>query len=307
MIQCKICNRDFKNLAGLGSHINRIHNISKKDYYLQYINNVIPNCKNCGKPTNFYNLGYGFSIYCSCKCANSDSEKLLRWKLNTIEKYGVENTTQLESVKEKMAKTNLIKYGKITNLITDEQKIDTQQKLLLKYGVTVPAKSEIIRKRMENSTLKRFGVTNYSKTNEHKKRMIEFNKTHKYNHNKSLYVYNNLYFDSSWELAYYMWLVDNNIDFEYKPDVSFEYEYNEKTHKYYPDFLVNDEYVEIKGEQFFDKDGNYRNPYDNNKNERAYKKYQCMIKNDVKIIRYNEILQILNKYGKKYLKQFKCK
>ena len=34
------------------------------------------------------------------------------------------------------------------------------------------------------------------------------------------YCYNNVMFDSSWELAYYIWLKDNNINFEYKGFVS---------------------------------------------------------------------------------------
>ena len=39
------------------------------------------------------------------------------------------------------------------------------------------------------------------------------------------YIYDNLRFDSSWEIAYYIWLKDHNIEFEYQPDISFEYEY----------------------------------------------------------------------------------
>ena len=31
------------------------------------------------------------------------------------------------------------------------------------------------------------------------------------------YKYNDLKFDSSWELAYYIWLKDNNIQFTYQP------------------------------------------------------------------------------------------
>ena len=75
------------------------------------------------------------------------------------------------------------------------------------------------------------------------------------------YLYNNINFDSSWELAYYIWLTDNNIEFEYQPNISFEYMVNGKIHKYFPDFLINDEYIEIKGNQFFDKDNNLINPY----------------------------------------------
>ena len=86
MIQCKICDKNFINLAGLGSHITQIYEISKSDYYLKYINNKIPECENCGKIINFINLNKGFARFCSCKCANSNSNKILQWKLNNIKK-----------------------------------------------------------------------------------------------------------------------------------------------------------------------------------------------------------------------------
>ena len=79
-------------------------------------------------------------------------------------------------------------------------------------------------------------------------------KTHK------KYIYNNIKFDSSWELAYYIWLKDHNINFEYHT-VILEYKVNDTTHFYYPDFKVNNELQEIKGTHFFDKDGQLIDPY----------------------------------------------
>ena len=65
----------------------------------------------------------------------------------------------------------------------------------------------------------------------------------------------------------YIWLKDNNISFEYQPCSSFEYSCNEIVHKYIPDFMVEGQYVELKGLQFFeDKDPSKKmiNPYDHN-------------------------------------------
>ena len=79
------------------------------------------------------------------------------------------------------------------------------------------------------------------------------------------YFYVCFHFDSFPEIAYYVWLKDNNISFEYQPDVSFEYLCNEIVHKYIPDFMVEGQYVELKGLQFFeDKDPSKKmiNPYD---------------------------------------------
>jgi len=303
-IYCKICNKKFVNYAGLGSHVTTMHNISKSEYYLKYINSEIPMCETCGNKTSFINLNKGFSRFCSCKCANSNKNKILNWKLNNIKKYGVDNTAKLENVIEKTKQTCLEKYGYSTILITPEQKQKTKEKLLEEYNVDSPVKSEIIRNKMKNTCIERYGFTSYSKTEKFKQNMSDFNRTHKFKRT-SKYYYDDCYFDSSWELAYYIWLTDNNINFEYHPDIYFEYEYNNKIYRYYPDFLINNELYEIKGDQFFDNNNNYINPFNNKNNTKVSLKYQCMIKNNIKILRYKDISFILNKYGKKYLKQFK--
>ena len=121
-----------------------------------------------------------------------------------------------------------------------------------------------------------------------------------------MYTFNNIKFDSSWELAYYIWLKDHNIDFEYQPNMPIEYKVNNLIKYYYPDFLINNQFYEIKGNQFFNENNQLINPFNNTLD---IEKYQCMIDNNVKILREKDIIPILDyineKYGKNYLKQFK--
>lgn len=58
--------------------------------------------------------------------------------------------------------------------------------------------------------------------------------------------YNGYYCDSSWELAFLIYNLDvgNEVIREEKP---FKYIFNNKEHHYYPDFIVNGVYYEIKG------------------------------------------------------------
>lgn len=60
--------------------------------------------------------------------------------------------------------------------------------------------------------------------------------------------YNGIYFMSTWELAYYLYQVDNGQIIHRCYD-RFEYLYNGSHHFYTPDFIVNGQYIEIKGRE----------------------------------------------------------
>jgi hypothetical protein len=53
-------------------------------------------------------------------------------------------------------------------------------------------------------------------------------------------------YQSSWELAWIIYHLDNHLDFIRCSDY-FLYEYQGKVLKYYPDFFINNTYIEIKG------------------------------------------------------------
>ena len=58
-------------------------------------------------------------------------------------------------------------------------------------------------------------------------------------------TYKGLHCDSSWELAYAIYCLDHDIIIERNTD-GFEYTYNNQQHIYYPDFIVDGKYIEIK-------------------------------------------------------------
>lgn len=100
-------------------------------------------------------------------------------------------------------------------------------------------------------------------------------------------MYDGLAFDSSWELKYYKWLKKNNIDFVFHPDIKFTYEIAGQEKFYKPDFKVGEDFIEIKGDHFFE-DKNPSNkmicPWDRSKDAIYEAKHQCMIRNNVKIL-----------------------
>jgi hypothetical protein len=73
---------------------------------------------------------------------------------------------------------------------------------------------------------------------------------------------------------------------------------------YYPDFIVNGKYVEIKGLQFFenkDPNGKLINPYDRSEDGKYEAKQQCMKNNNVEVITETSkyIEYTISKYGRK--------
>ena len=172
-----------------------------------------------------------------------------------MKKYGVEYTLQLD---------------------------DYKSRLLEKY------RSEMYRK---------YGVWHFSQTPEFHK------KAHKRYTNPK---YPNMMFDSSWEFKVYDFLIENHIQFEYQPEISIPYEYDDRTWTYHPDFLINGKIYEVKGDNFFrinektGKEEMYSPWRDDDTSDEEYEwqcgkaeaKHQCMIANNVVILRKRDIKNI---------------
>ena len=62
--------------------------------------------------------------------------------------------------------------------------------------------------------------------------------------------YKNVWCDSTWELAWVIYHIDNKIEFIRNTE-GFSYEYEGKIHKYYPDFICDGVYFEIKGRRSY--------------------------------------------------------
>lgn len=171
------------------------------------------------------------------------------------------------------------------------------------------------RKKAFETTFKHFGVKNgfqtktsievRNKFNEERRKSGKIRTYFKHTY----YFYDGLNFDSSPEVAYYIWLKDNKINFEYEPkNPKFYYYENDKRCRYFPDFIVEGKIIEIKGDHFFDKDGN---PFCIYNNKSWKDKYEFMKSLGVIILKskeYNKYIEYVNKtYGQNYILQFKKK
>ena len=199
----------------------------------------------------------------------------------SLEKYGVNHFTQTKEYKEHLRNVMKEKYGVEHALQVDKFKQKAKETCKERYGVEYASQSEIIKDKMKQTTIERYGVENYSQTTEwsHKK--------------QKRIIYKDISFDSSWELEVFKYCEENNINCIYQPNITFDYEFDGMIHKYHPDFLINNKLYEVKGNQFFDGDKMIC-PYDRDeyKDGLAEAKHQCMIKNNVTILRGEDIKKL---------------
>lgn len=102
--------------------------------------------------------------------------------------------------------------------------------------------------------------------------------------------YKGYWCDSSWELAWVIYNLDHGIQFV-RNKKSFEYTFENRIFKYYPDFIINNTYYEIKG--------------------RLDEKYETKIQNfpfELKILFKSDLAPVFEyvhkKYGKDFLKLY---
>ncbi len=232
-------------------------------------------------------------------------------KNHMLEVYGVDNISKTNECKEKIKKTCLKKYGVEYSFQSENNKTKSKKTFIEKYGVDHPMKNqEIVDKVTKKNKLNREAAAEKAKQTclakygvEHQMQNIDIQ-----NSIKKKYIYMGTAFDSSWELAFWIFNIDkgNNIK---RCNKSFEYFYNNKKHTYTPDFEINGKLYEIKGLQFFEiKDASRRmiNPYDRSQDGLFEAKHQCALQNNVIFITdcKEYIDYVNNTYTKDFLNLF---
>lgn len=263
METCKICNEQFKNLKALSAHFNLKHCISAKNYYDKYLlKEGEGKCAVCGNQTTYRNLGVGYLNNCSVDCRNLNKNikrdywkgkkqtkktidkrikntnqkiKQKNWEDSIFKKYGVNNPTKLDLVKNKIS---------LAHKGVKKERDDEWQK-------------NIIEAKRRNGTLKH--------TDETKRKIINsLNEHHKLNLDREKYIttsnsvrhlngwYNGLYFKSSLELSFLV----NNSEIKFTSceikKYSVKYLVNGKNKTYYPDYTDGEFIYEVKPTSLLD-------------------------------------------------------
>lgn len=250
------------------------YNTLKSDTFFNF------KCLNCDKEFTKRKRrgtrGKSFKLLCG-KCGAENS---------LIQKYGVKNAFQSEEVKAKIKETNLSRLG-----------------------VDNPAKSAVVQTKIRKTLFKKLGVTHQMKNNTIREKTSKtcIAKYGKICFPQARYRYDNETFDSSWELAFYIYYKNYNFSIIRNKTKFFTYSYNGKSYKYFPDFLIQNRIFEIKGPHFFDRNGKMINPFNSTDNGRVAEKQKCIEQNNVILLKdCAKYLRYINKkYGKNFLKSFR--
>ena len=333
---CKSCgnpNRKYKNKGTENTVFVDLKNCDPQQVYPK-TQQISFNCKKCGKLTERPN--YSDKYFCKdCLSKLTKIEKygsleaayskmVQNCKTTCKQKYGVDSyfrtqahinevKNRAEEVKQiaktKRKETNLKKFGvpvaantveninkrssfseeereekkRYLQLSLEERKEYRKQKNLQTYGVESKNQLESVKRKVKETKRKNGTLGK---------------------HSNYKFEYLNEKFDSFTEAVYFQYEKDLGNRISRNLEKYFEYEFNNEIHKYYPDFIVNGEFVEIKGDQFFDKNGKMQNPFDHSQDQLFEAKHQCMLKNSVKILKHTDIV---NTIGKKYFLEKKVK
>lgn len=177
---CKLCKKDFKGFVGLGTHISTIHSITNEEYYNKFLKNEDGEgrCLKCEEETSFLDLRRGFRLYCSRSCMQSSQEIIKKKKdtylknygvdnyaksdkfkrthnfsknnrkkanITCLERYGVENVSQIEDVKKKKRETSFKNYG-VSNYTKTEEYINEMKNgraAFMNNFITNPSKPQV--------------------------------------------------------------------------------------------------------------------------------------------------------------------
>lgn len=220
-----------------------------------------------------------------------------RIQLATFDKYGYKSYTQTPEYKIRVKETNLRKYGvpsyTQTKECQDKMKATNQER----YGVDYSFQNKELLARWKDKFKEKYGVENPSQVKE-----FQNKKTKKY-------YYKDLFFDSSWELAFFIFNEDKGI--EYHPSSILYEDAEGKTHSYYPDFKINNKLFEIKGSHMLDDQNNLIDFYGKGENQALLiAKQKCLEDNNVVIISKKEIKPMINaikiERGADFFKNCRC-
>lgn len=261
--RCKICNKEFIGRSKYGGHLVSIHHVGVRKFPRIKVNKACPKCglvfeveRKVNGTEN--NPQRGEPKYCSRKCANGHEQSEEQNQARREKLSGENSPTYIDG-------RSKVRYCSCGRIISGNNKHDKCRWCLLK--------DPQYRQKLSS---------NISKSGKGKSGGLR----HGSGRGKKGW-YNGYWCDSTWELAYVIYCLDHDISI-LRNSQGFEYTFEGKSHKYYPDFILEDGlYLEIKG-------------YMTEQNKEKIRQFRGRLE----IIGKNEIKPYLDYVIEKYGKEF---
>lgn len=155
----EILNNLSKNKQYVKSKFRIENNLTPKQCFDILYPEKIKKCRYCGKEAEFKSFSLGYKDICDSKeCKHK--HRIETVKKTNLEKYGVENVSQLESIKKKKIETVLKHYG-VCDYLNSEQ---NKHNMYDENGVQKAWSKEANEKRKQ-TLLERYGTTDHFKIN----------------------------------------------------------------------------------------------------------------------------------------------
>lgn len=284
---CKFCGEEFETGVKLGGHVSRCKENPK---YKEIINKI--------QQTRQDNLNINNPIEEHiCKCQYCGNDYKINLRHNTFVKGIYNKTCSIECAHKlstqntnwEITKQNISKNSKHYSWIKGKKFINGQwidDPNWLPYNICLICGNIIYNKKCKYCSEECRKIGRHQKLSDlarnHNFGGYEPNSIKNHHHGN----YKGIHYDSSWELAYLVWTIEHNIDIKRCDEIRTYITEDNKIHRYFPDFIVNNEIIEIKG--YFSKEAQLKaeqNP-------------------DIHILKYDDLKDIIqyviNKYGNKY-------
>lgn len=173
-----------------------------------------------------------------------------------------------------------------------------KETMLLKYGKDNYFKTDEFKNNLKIYNLEKYGVEHYSQSDDFRRKF--------HNRFKSYYC-DGEHFDSSWELILWIYARDHGQKIKREP-AQLKYQCDGVDHVYFPDFLYENNLVEIKGSHMLDENRKLKAVYDYDNQELLNCKQECMDINGVIVMTYEDLKFAFDYFMLNYtLEEFKIK
>lgn len=314
--------RQFATTPIIVRRVLRFHHITEHDRSVTY------KCRTTRTQQNVYEKYGAFHTSClesvkekarqtnadryGCEHPAQNAEIHQKMQQTCLSRWGVSNAFQAGEIKDRIKSTCQEKYGTASYMQSEEaaslnsqreakKQATCQQRYGVKYFTQSQEYYNTLERRNEKTIetcLLKYGASRYPQTAEYRRKACR------------RYYYQGEHFDSSWELAVWIYAQDHKEDIVHEP-YALEYELEGQTHFYHPDFLYQGVLIEVKGDHMI-QEGKISLPWkEASAEKKSMAKQHCMDQNGVILWKKQEVQPYLTyvkqQYGKDYLSTFKIK